>query len=150
MRQQNGFTLIELMIVVVVIGVLAAIAYPNYQQYQLKAGRSDGHAKLTQVMQTQERFYSQNQAYTTNLGASANNNRGLDLPVATNAPVPSDEGRYNITAEACAAGTPLARCVRLVATATNQQVADTQCGNLILTSRGEKLITGTGTRESCW
>lgn len=138
MRQQNGFTLIELMIVVVVIGVLAAIAYPNYQQYQLKAGRSDGHAKLTQVMQMQERLYSQNQTYSTDLGAGANT------------AVLSDEQRYSITAEACAAGTPLARCVRLVATAINQQVADTQCGNLILTSRGEKLISGTGTRESCW
>lgn len=138
MRHQSGFTLIELMIVVAVIGILAAIAYPNYQQYQLKAGRSDGHAKLTQLMQMQERLYSQNQTYSTDLGAGANT------------AVPSDEQRYSITAEACAAGTPLARCVRLVATAINQQVADTQCGNLILTSRGEKLISGTGTRESCW
>ncbi|EHY76885.1 type 4 fimbrial biogenesis protein PilE [Stutzerimonas stutzeri ATCC 14405 = CCUG 16156] len=138
MRHQSGFTLIELMIVVAVIGILAAIAYPNYQQYQLKAGRSDGHAKLTQLMQMQERLYSQNQTYSTDLGAGANT------------AVLSDEQRYSITAEACAAGTPLARCVRLVATAINQQVADTQCGNLILTSRGEKLISGTGTRESCW
>lgn len=138
MRQQCGFTLIELMIVVAVVAILAAIAYPNYQQYQLKAGRSDGHAKLTQLMQMQERLYSQNQTYSTDLGAGANT------------AVLSDEQRYSITAEACAAGTPLARCVRLVATAINQQVADTQCGNLILTSRGEKLISGTGTRESCW
>lgn len=138
MRQQNGFTLIELMIVVAVIGVLAAIAYPNYQQYQLKAGRSDGHAKLTQLMQMQERLYSQNQTYSTDLGAGANT------------AVPSDEQRYSITAEACGAGIPLTRCIRLVATTANQQSADTQCGNLILTSQGEKLITGTGTRESCW
>lgn len=150
MRHQRGFTLIELMIVVVIIGILAAIAYPNYQQYLLKTGRSDGHAKLTQVMQAQERFYSQNQTYTTNLGASAANNPGLDFPVATNALIPSDERRYNITAEVCAAGTPLARCVRLVASTINQQVADTQCGNLILNSQGIKQITGTGTRESCW
>lgn len=138
MRQQNGFTLIELMIVVAVIGILAAIAYPNYQQYQLKAGRSDGHAKLTQLMQMQERLYSQNQNYSTDLGAGADT------------AVPSDEQRYSITAVACGAGIPLTRCIRLVATPANQQVADTQCGNLILTSRGEKLITGTGSRESCW
>lgn len=144
--RQRGFTLIELMIVVVVIGVLAALAYPNYQQYQLKAGRSDGHAKLTQVMQAQERFYSQNQSFTTNLGAG-----GLALPgVAANAAVISDEGRYSVAAAACAAGTPLTRCVRLVATATGPQLADAQCGNLILTSQGLKDRTGTGLRESCW
>lgn len=146
MRQQQGFTLIELMIVVAIIGVLAAIAYPNYQQYQLKAGRSDGHAKLTKVMQAQERFYSQNQRYVTNLGAG-----GLALPgLAADNPVNSDETRYSIAAQVCAAGTPLSRCVRLVATAINQQAADSQCGNLILTSQGIKDITGTGPRESCW
>ncbi|WQN29384.1 type IV pilin protein [Stutzerimonas stutzeri] len=144
--RQRGFSLIELMVVVAVISMLAAIAYPNYQQYQLKAGRSDGHAKLTQVMQAQERFYSQNQSFTTNLGAG-----GLALPgVAANAAANSDEGRYSVAAAACAAGTPLTRCVRLVATATGSQVADAQCGNLILTSQGLKDRTGTGSRESCW
>ena len=146
MRQERGFTLIELMIVVAIIGVLAAIAYPNYQQYLLKTGRSDGHAKLTQLMQAQERFYSQNQAYTLNLGAG-----GLAVPgIAANAPVVSDERRYSIAAEVCAAGTPLSRCVRLVAMAINQQAADAQCGNLGLDSLGRKTETGTGTVESCW
>ncbi|ALN20535.1 type IV pilin protein [Ectopseudomonas mendocina] len=146
MRYQRGFTLIELMIAVAIIGVLAAIAYPNYQQYQLKAGRSDGHAKLTQIMQAQERFYSQNQSYTANLGAG-----GLAFPgIAANAPIVSDEGRYSIAAQACAAGTPLTRCVRLVATAVGPQAADAQCGNLGLNSQGIKTETGTGTVESCW
>lgn len=150
MRFQRGFTLIELMIVVVIIGLLAAIAYPNYQQYVLKTGRSDGHAALSRIMQAQERFYSQNQTYTLNLGATVAGNLGLDLGVATNAPIISDEGRYSIAAQVCAAGTPLTRCVRLVATAIGQQAADAQCGNLILTSQGVKERTGTAPRESCW
>src|SRR3990167_9475228 len=88
MRQQRGFTLIELMIVIAIIGILAAIAYPSYQEYQLKSGRSDGHAKLMQVMQAQERFYSQNQSYTDNLGATAAGNPGLAFPgTAEDAPV---------------------------------------------------------------
>ncbi|MDZ7889441.1 MAG: type IV pilin protein [Pseudomonas sp.] len=151
MRHQHGFTLIELMIVIVIIGVLAAIAYPNYQQYLLKTGRSDGHAKLTQVMQAQERFYSQNQSYTDNLGASAAGNPGLALPgVAEDAPAISDEQRYSVATQVCAAGTPLTRCIRLVATAVGPQAADAQCGNLNLDSRGVKGISGTGTVQSCW
>ncbi len=151
MQEQRGFSLIELMIVVVIIAVLAAIAYPNYQQYLLKSGRSDGHAKLMQVMQAQERFYSQNQSYTDNLGATAPGNPGLAFPgIAEDAPVVSDEQRYSITAEVCAAGTPLTRCVRLIATAAGQQTADAQCGNLSLDSRGIKGESGTGTVQTCW
>jgi type IV pilus assembly protein PilE len=151
MRQERGFTLIELMIVMAIIAVLAAIAYPNYQQFLLKSGRSDGHAKLTQIMQAQERFYSQNQSYTENLGATAAGNPGLAFPgVAEDGPVISDEQRYSIAAEVCAVGTPLTRCVRLVATTAGPQAADFQCGNLSLDSRGVKGESGTGTVQTCW
>lgn len=146
MQLSRGFTLIELMIVIAIIALLAAIAYPNYQAYTLKAGRSDGHAKLTQIMQAQERSYSQNQTYTANLGTG-----GLAFSgIAANAPVISDEGRYSIAAQVCAAGTPLTQCVQLVATATGPQQADTQCGNLSLDSLGRKNISGNGTVDSCW
>ena len=86
--RQSGFTLIELMIVVAIVGILAAISYPSYQSYVERTGRSDGIAKLSEVMQAQERFYSQNQTYTPNLGLG-----GLAYGVAANAAVPSSEGR---------------------------------------------------------
>lgn len=142
--KQNGFSLIELMIVVAIAGILAAIAYPSYQDYVLKTGRTDGHAKLSEIMQAQERRFATAQSYTTNLG-----NGGLGYGVNANAAVPSDEGRYNITAAACADST-IASCVVLTATRAGAQVADTKCGNLTLDSRGVKTESGTLTVDDCW
>ncbi len=70
-RQMRGVTLLELMIVVVVIGILAAVAYPNYRDFASRAKRNEARAALLQIASNQERFYLNNQAYTndmTNLG----------------------------------------------------------------------------------
>jgi len=141
--KQQGFTLIEMMIVVAIVGILAAIAFPSYRDYVERAGRADGKAKLMEIMQAQERFYSQNQTYTANLGAG-----GLGYGVAANAAVASDEGRYNIPAAAC--GGAIASCVALTADAVGQQASDTKCGDLTLDSRGTKGEGGTLTVQDCW
>lgn len=147
MQRQKGFTLIEMMIVVVIIGVLAAIAIPNYSAYMLKSGRSEGQAKLLEAMQMQERFYSQNQTYTANLGVGGLAYTG----VALNAAAPSEDGRYLVTAGICAAGIPIANCVLLTATPQGSQAADTVCGRLTLNSRGVKgILGGTGAAAICW
>jgi type IV pilus assembly protein PilE len=141
---QKGFTLIELMIVVAIVGILAAIAYPSYQEYSLRAGRADGKAKLMEIIQAQERFYSQNQRYTATLD-------GGGLGYAAD-PVISDEGRYSIAAAACGngAGQVIANCVTLTATPRGAQAGDTQCANLTLDSRGERGRSGNGNLDSCW
>ena len=61
--RQSGFTLIELMITVVVIGILAAIAYPSYQEFVKRGNRTEGQAFLSEVAARQERYYAQNHAY---------------------------------------------------------------------------------------
>jgi len=66
MAKQRGFTLIELMIAVVVIGILAAIAVPNYQEYMTRSKRTEGMALLQEMAARQERFYAQNNNYVTN------------------------------------------------------------------------------------
>ena len=60
-----GFTLMELMIVVIIIGILAGIGYPSYQQYAREAKRTDAHTTLLRVASLLEKFYSNNNGYTT-------------------------------------------------------------------------------------
>ena len=89
-----GFTLIEVMIVVAIIAIIVAVALPSYQQQVLRNGRADGWATLHKMMQHQERFFTNNLRYTTDLdgelGYSSDN-------------VATPEGRYVVSAAACTA-----------------------------------------------
>lgn len=136
----NGFTLIELIIVVAIIGIIAAIAYPGYIDQMNKSRRSDGKGALLDLMAKQERYYTDNNTYTTDL-----TNLGYD--VATNAD--SVEGYYTLSAAACGAGITV--CVKLTAAPQAPQDKDTTCDSLTYDSLGEKGITSlTGTPEACW
>jgi type IV pilus assembly protein PilE len=133
--KSTGFTLIELMIVVAIIGIIAAIAYPSYMDQVTKAKRSDGQSKLLDAMARQERYYSENNTYTVTM---------TDLGYAAN-PVPSDEGHYNIAGAACGGG--ITQCVVLTATPT---FTDALCGNLTYNSTNTKTESGSGTTDNCW
>ncbi len=74
-KYMRGVTLLELMIVVVIISILTAIAYPNYREYVIRAKRTEAKAALLQIATNQERFYLQNNTYTTNM-------TNLGFPVA--------------------------------------------------------------------
>lgn len=144
--RQKGFTLIEVMVVVAIVGILAAIAYPSYQQYVLRSGRADGKAKLMEVMQAQERFFSQNQTYTATLGTGGG---GLGYSADANGAVASESRKYNITAAACANKT-IANCVVLSAAPVGAQANDSECATLTLDSTGSKTESGSETVATCW
>ncbi|MCC6208052.1 MAG: type IV pilin protein [Gammaproteobacteria bacterium] len=108
--------------VVAIVGILMAIAIPSYNSSTAKARRTDGQTALMDVMVRQERFYTENNTYTTDLD---------DLPASSDSP----EGYYTITAAACG-GSTIDSCVILTATAGSAQASD---GNLTLNSRGQKL-----------
>ena len=85
LRRQSGITLLELMIVVIIVGVMAAVAYPNYRDFVDRAKRNEAKAILLEIAQNQERFYLQNSRYGTLAEL------GYDVPLET------DSGTYAIT-----------------------------------------------------
>lgn len=129
-KHTRGITLIELMVVVAIVGILASIAYPAYTDQMRKTRRSDGQVMLTEMMNAQERFFTNNGAYTTNLVSG-----GLGYTDAGSGKVDSENDYYQITAAVCGAGIALSDCVLLTATAVGGQVSD---GNLSYNSLGVK------------
>ncbi|MCO6440680.1 MAG: type IV pilin protein [Nitrococcus mobilis] len=139
-RYASGFTLIELMITVAILAIIAAIAYPSYTRHVIKSHRSTGQSKLLEIMQAQERYFTVNNTYTADL-----TDLGYDAATA----IPADGGWYTVAAAACSAST-ISQCVLLTATPQDAQTADTTCGNLTLSSRGQKGSSGTGSLGECW
>ncbi len=142
---QKGFTLIELMIVVAIVGILAAVAYPSYQDSIIKTKRAEGRAALMEIMQQQERYYTQNNTYFAFTSTTANNKfkwYSGDSAAASS---------YEIKAEACT-GDAIGNCVMLTAmpgtTKVNSGYKDAKCGDISLTSTGVKAASGTAT--NCW
>ena len=132
--KNSGFTLVELMIVVVIIAILAGIAYPSYKNYTIKSKRSDAYNALTEAATDQEKFYSQNMRFATSMKA-LNSLHGLSSTTRT-----SPEGYYSITTSG---GTTYT----LTATAQGDQINDTACLTITLTSSGVK---GGKSGKACW
>ena len=98
----KGFSLIELMIVLAIIGVLGAIAYPSYDSYMKKSRRSDGKIGLQRMADRQERFYLQNNTYTTdpaNVGGAATKENYYALSIDS-----ADINGFELTATAVPGG----------------------------------------------
>ena len=145
-RSADGFTLIELMIAVAVIALLLAVALPAYNAQVAKGRRAEGKTALLKAMQLQERRYTAEGQYVTDLGPLFGLGAGAVVRSGEN---PADtNGWYTLTADTTGCGvTDLRICVRLVAT---PRVADANCGTLTLTSRGQQTESGTRDLAYCW
>jgi type IV pilus assembly protein PilE len=128
----KGFSLVELMIVLAIIGVLSAIAYPSYDSYMKKSRRSDAKVALQAMADKQERFYLQNNTYTANtanVGGTGTEKNYYVLSIDS-----ADVNAFALTATAVA-GSPQA-----ADTTTNNG----DCTVIKLTSAGAK------TPNACW
>jgi type IV pilus assembly protein PilE len=133
---ERGFTLIEVMIVVVIIGILSAIAYPNYSEYVRRGARADAMTLLLDAANKQEQFFVDNRAYSNDLEA-------IGVPTAT------ENGYFNVTLENVTNDT-----FRIVATAASGPVqGDEQCPALTIDELGVRGVTGTTNQDAidrCW
>jgi type IV pilus assembly protein PilE len=147
---QGGFTLIELMIAVAIVGILVRLAYPAYTKSVMKSRRADAKTALLDLAAREERYLATANTYTqtaTALGYPA----GSTITPASPMNVITGSTAYYQMSVAYAAAQPAS----FVATATPvgvQLTADTQCGSFKLDNTGAQSVTGTSssTPADCW
>lgn len=136
---QSGFTLIEVIIVVAIIGILAAVAYPSYQESIRRSARADVQSDMMELAQVSERFFTANNRYDqTRVGAP------FALPFAQS-PRTGANPRYNINFVSAAPG----QTYLLQAVPVGAQAADT-CGTLSINQLGVTLPALGANNRPCW
>jgi len=149
-QRRNGFTLIELVVVMVIVAILAAITIPAYSNYVRQARRTDAKSALLDLASLEERFYSTQNAYSAN---------ATDLGY-TAWPATVGSGYYQVAAPTVVAavapsalapaGTPAS--FSFTATPLGDQTKDTACTSFTVTSGGgQSALSGTtDNTQTCW
>ncbi|CEL31523.1 type IV pilin protein [Pseudomonas fluorescens] len=129
-RSNRGFTLIEIMIVIAIIGIVLTISIPSYNEYVKKGRRAEVVSLLSEQAQSLERFYTKNNVYTGITGLSAGNDFYTLTPTIT-------DQTFLLTA----------------ARKTGTAIATDKCGDFTLTNTGVRSMNNatTGlTTKDCW
>lgn len=137
-KQASGFSLIELLIVVAILGIIAAIAVPSYTSYMTDTRRTDATSMLVEVASEQFRYYSENNAYTDKMS---------DLGYGAADTAPSKEGLYTISLVSATANSFVITATPVAGAA---QANDTECTTFTLSSSNQKGATGSISAQECW
>jgi type IV pilus assembly protein PilE len=145
---QRGFTLIETLTVLVIMLILASMVYPGYARFVVKARRAEAQAALLELMQKQERYFTQHNRYLAFSAISSDEDaKRFKWYSGTRA---ASSG-YELRGEACPAD-KIEYCILLTAlpgtAMVDRNFKDPECGALTLSSRGERRAEGQAAR--CW
>lgn len=127
--RQWGMTLTELMVVVAIIGILAAIVYPSYQRYVIRANRVDAQAVMLGNVQFMERYFTSNTSYEDAV-----------LPETV-----SGSGKHTISFDGAPTDTEFT--IRAVPV---DGYSDAECGTMTIDQTGAKTESGSGSLSDCW
>jgi type IV pilus assembly protein PilE len=132
MKVIRGFTLIELMIVVAIVGILVMIAYPSYVNYLYKGSRAEAMSSLMDIANRQEQFYADNHKYTSSLSDLGINNT-------------SDTGLFSLTLTSDGSSFTIS-----ASPLDYPATKDPECSGFKIDELGQKTASGSGGNNTCW
>jgi len=135
----RGMTLIELMVVLAIVAILTTVAVGRYGQYVLRANRTEATSALLRIQVGEERYFLQNNQYTTSVTVSP--------PTGLGVASPTPKGFYNVTVAPGSTGS-IATSFLATAAATSTQTQDTSCLTLTIDDQG--LRSSAPSTTACW
>lgn len=141
-RKQKGFTLVELMIVVVIVGILATIGIPSYREYVRRANRAAAKSVLLDNVQFLERSRT-----TSNSYALKGDGAAMDAAALPSTQAPKDgDAKYTIELNNLAAGTYTLVAVPVV----GGPMDGDPCDQLSINEIGVRAVSGSEDVNTCW
>ena len=148
-RPATGFTLMEILVVVIIVGILAMIALPSYQESMRKGRRTDAKQALMSVASREEQYMLDHSTYTSNL-------KDLGFDVDDDEPMISEEKHYSIervtadiAGEECDVDDATCYVLKATPLEDSPQIDDKRCDSFSLDSSGKQYATGTD-KDNCW